>query len=177
MAQFDYDKLGVTDQTLRNQETVYNYQAPAANQIANLGGNAHVWSLTLNPVYNLHTSEGLGAYIVGGVGFYHKVTNFTVPATGTGYDPYYGYYQYQADQVIDHYTSNAPGYNGGFGLTYKPSRFAGERLFAEVRYVYVMNQYRPGQSVANINNSSTYNQFPANSNRTSYIPIKFGIRF
>ncbi len=178
MLQFDYDRFGLNGRTIGNQEAVYNYGV-TSNQflISGLDANAHVWSFSLNPVYNFYSSEGLGAYVVAGVGFYHKVTNFTVPTTGTGYDPYYGYYQYTANQTIDHYTSNAPGFNAGFGLTYKPSRFAGERLFAEVRYVFVDNQQRFGQSINNINNTNTYNQFPANSNRTTYLPVKAGIRF
>lgn len=177
MLQYDYDRFGLNGRTIGNQQNVYNYGAPAQYRISGLDANAHVWSVTLNPVYNFYSSEGLGAYVVAGVGFYHKVTNFTVPTTGTAYDPYYGPYQYTADQVIDHYTSNAPGFNAGFGLTYKPSRFAGERLFAEVRYVFVNNQQRTGQSINNIGNTNTYNQFPANSNRTTYLPIKAGIRF
>lgn len=177
MLQVDYDRFGLNGRTIGNQTTVYNYGVPSQFQIAGLDANAHVWSITLNPVYNFYSSEGLGAYVVAGVGFYHKVTDFTLPTTGTGFDPYYGYYQYTANQTIDHYTSNAPGFNGGFGLTYKPSRFAGERLFAEVRYVFVNNQQRQGQSINNIQNTNTPNQFPANSNRTTYLPVKAGIRF
>ncbi len=45
---------------------------------------------------------------------------------------------------MDHYTSNAPGFDGGLGLTYKFSRFANERLYAEARYVYMDNKFRPG---------------------------------
>jgi hypothetical protein len=49
----------------------------------------------------------------------------------------------------------------------------------EARYVVVFNQYRAGYTAANINNDTTNdtNIYPANSNRTAYIPIKFGIRF
>ena len=177
LLQYDYDHFGLNGATLTNQETVYNYGNTTGNQVAGLDGNMHIWSFTLNPSYNFYQSQGLGAYVVGGVGFYHKVTNFTLPETGVGYDIYYGYYQYTANAVVDHYSANAPGFNAGFGLTYKPSRFAGERLYAEVRYVFVDNSYRPGQSVNNINDLTTYNQFPANSNRTEYIPIKAGIRF
>jgi len=49
----------------------------------------------LNPT--LHCRRRLvGAYAVLGGGFYHKVTNFTVPTIGTYCDYYYGCYQYQA---------------------------------------------------------------------------------
>jgi hypothetical protein len=78
-----------------------------------------------------------------------------------------------------HYTSNAPGFSGGFGLTYKFSRFSNERFYAEARYVFVDNAHRAGVTVTSPV-ASTYaeaNDFPANSNHTTYFPIKFGIRF
>ena len=185
IAQFDYDNLGLQGSTLTNQNTVYSTIDPtdAAQGFFNgLDGNAHVWSFTLNPTYTFYSGEGLGAYVVGGVGFYHKVTNFQVPATGEYCDPYYGCYQYTANQTFDHYTSNAPGFNGGLGMTFKPSRFAGERFFVEARYVYMVNSQKVGLTAQNVNSSfgvaySGNNFFPANSNRTSYIPVKIGVRF
>lgn len=192
--QFDYDHLGLTGQTLYNQINLYNNDINyycnninptdcATNQItpfSSLDGNAHIWSFTVDPTYTFLQGETVGAYAVAGVGFYHKVTNFTTPTTGVGYDPYgYGYYQYVANQIVDHYTSNAPGFNAGLGLTYKFSRFANERFYAEVRYVFIDNSYRPGVTI-NSNPANTYNltnDFPANSNHTTYFPIKFGIRF
>ena len=188
MLQFDYDNFGFQAQTLYNQQSLYNYYctnaqaiAQQCTQIVGLDGNTHVWSFSLNPVYTIYSGEGLGAYVVGGVGFYHKVANFTVPTTGTGYDPYYGYYQYSANQTIDSYSANAPGFNGGFGLTYKPSRFAGERLFAEARYVLVENSQRTGvtvnSSAATLNSYQGSNFYPANSNKTTYPVFKAGIRF
>ena len=189
---FDYDHMGLTGQTLTNEITLYNNDINyycslnaaycAANGITDytsLDGNAHVWSFTIDPTYTFFQGESVGAYAVAGVGFYHKVTNFTTPATGIAYSPFYGYYQYTANQVVDHYTSNAPGFSGGFGLTYKFSRFSNERFFGEVRYVFVDNSHRAGVTV-NSPVATTYllpNDFPANSNRTTYIPVKFGLRF
>ncbi|ADW67967.1 outer membrane beta-barrel protein [Granulicella tundricola] len=176
LAQFDYDHFGLQGTTLTNQNTLYGTAGDG------LDGNSHIWSFTVNPTYNIAVRETLGAYVVGGVGFYHKVTNFTLPETGEYFDPYYGPVEYTANEVIDHYTSNAPGFNGGFGLTYKPSRFAGERFYAEARYVYMINSQKQGITVANANSAfgAAYtgsNFYPANSNRTSYIPIKVGVRF
>ena len=179
LAQFDYDKFGVNGRTLQDQNTLYNTDFGAG--ISGLDANNHIWSFSLNPIYHFYSGEGVGAYVVGGVGFYHKVTNFTAPQQGEYCDPYYGCYTYQANANIDNYTSNAPGFNGGLGLTYKFSRFAEERLFVEARYVFVDNSQRFGLTTANYTaNQNTYtgnNFFPANSNRTTYIPIKLGIRF
>jgi hypothetical protein len=186
--EFNYDHFGLTGSTLNNQQNLYNYAIQLYNQqnpsnpaqfIQGLDGNNHIWSFTLEPIYNIKSGEGLGAYVTGGGGFYHKVTNFTVPAIGTYCDPFYGCYQYTANQVIDHYTSNAFGLNGGFGLTYKFSRFSNERLYAEVRYVYLLNSFKPGVTFATVNpsNAGEANFFPQNSQRTSYLPVRFGIRF
>ncbi len=201
IAQFDYDHFGLQGQTLANYSYLYDtyyYCSPANANAGNctpvtgiLDGNNHVWSFTLNPTFTLPTTGTWGAYAVVGGGFYHKVTNFTIPATGVYYDLYtcpYGC-QYQANQNIDHYTSNSFGVNGGFGITYKFSQFARERLYMEVRYVLLLNSQRYGLTVADSTSApygtpaaptSEYtgsNLYPQNSNRTTYIPIKFGIRF
>jgi hypothetical protein len=187
-AEFNYDYFGMTGSTLQNQQALYNYSITLYNLqnpgnpaplIAGLDGNNHIWSLTLQPIYNIKSGEGIGAYVTGGGGYYHKVANFEVPAIGTYCDPFYGCYSYTANQVIDHYTSNAFGINGGLGITYKFSRFSGQRLFAEVRYVYLFNSYRPGVTIDNVTpqNAGDPNFFPQNSQRTSYLPVKFGLRF
>jgi hypothetical protein len=193
--EFNYDNFGLQGSTLANQTNLYNYYISQCNAspscvasaggtvspISGLDGSTHVWSFAINPTYQIHSGEGLGAYVLGGVGFYHKVTNFTVPAAGIGYDYYCGcYYQYSANQIYDHYFSNAAGLDGGIGLTYKFSRFSNERFYAEARYVYIFNPYRPGYTSANVTTTTAdygANDYPANSLRTSYFPIKFGIRF
>jgi hypothetical protein len=187
--EFNYDHFGMTGSALTDQQNLYNYYINLYNlqnprnpvqPIAGLDGNSHIWSFSLQPIYNLKTGEGIGAYVTGGGGYYHKVANFTVPAIGTYCDPFYGCYQYTANQVIDHYTSNAFGVNGGLGITYKFSRFSGQRLFAEVRYVHLFNSYRPGVTIntpPSPANASVYNDFPQNSQHTDYLPVKFGLRF
>lgn len=181
MFQFDWDAFGLSSQALTNQEALYNYgcvvDANVDTCVSGLGGNNHLWSFSLNPVYTIAEGDKVGAYAVVGVGFYHKVTNFTLPQTACA--DYYCDYEYEYAANIDHYTSNAPGFNGGLGLTYKPSRFGGERFFVEARYVFVDNSQRQGYTLANVA-TTTYSgndAFPANSNRTTYIPIKFGVRF
>lgn len=184
LLQFDYDNFGINGATLENQKNLYTTLCPDSDPNCttptSLDGNAHVWSFTLNPIYTFYQGDTVGAYVVAGVGYYHKVTSFLTPQEGEYCDPYYGICEsYVANALYDHYTSNAPGYNGGFGLTYKFSRFANERFFIEGRYVFVDNSQRQGYTISNVN-TTTYNgndAFPANSNKTTYIPIKVGIRF
>jgi hypothetical protein len=182
LAQFDYDHFGFTGQTLSNQTYIYNnpnLNGGQSGTVSGLDGTSHVWSFTLDPVFNVIQGKSSGLYAVAGVGFYHKTANFTVPGTGVYCDPYYGCYQYSANQTIDKYTSNAPGFNGGLGATYKFSRFSNERFYIEARYVVMLNSQRTGITYQNASTttSNTNDYYPANSNRTTYIPIKVGLRF
>jgi hypothetical protein len=171
MLQFDYDKFGMQTNTLNNQLAIYNALGAGLSQ---LGGNVHDWSFTLNPVANFYSSDTIGAYAVVGVGFYHKYTEFTTPSIGLYCDPFYGCYQYSANAPVDWYTSNAVGFNGGVGMTYKFSRFAPEKFYVEARYVYTANSQRPFDVSGT---TSYFNAFPAASAKTTYIPITFGVRF
>jgi hypothetical protein len=180
--QFDYDHFGLQAATINNQEYIYNCvptngACVSDGQVSGLDGNNHVWSFTLNPTYTIPTEGSLGGYVVVGGGFYHKVTNFTLP-TQTCAD-YYCDFEYEVDENVDHYSSNAPGVNGGFGLTYKFSKFSNERFYMEARYVLMLNSARTGYTAQNVATTSYngYDAYPANSHRTTYIPIKFGIRF
>ena len=178
MIQFDYDHFDLNKRTLGNQAYIYSGDAVASDN--GIDASNHIWSFTIDPTYTFYSGEGLGAYVVAGVGFYHKVTDFSAPQQGFYCDPYYGIcstVEYQG--TFDQYVSNAVGFNGGLGLTYKFSRFSNERLYAEARYVFIDNSQRNGYTVANLATTTYngYNYFPANSNRTTYVPIKLGIRF
>jgi len=180
--QFDWDNFGFQTATLNNQLAIYNSLCTPAEQaaglcspFAQLGGTSHVWSFTVDPIMNFYSSDTFGAYVVGGVGFYHKTANFTTPALGEYCDPFYGCITYQANQTIDKYTSNAIGVNGGVGMTYKFSRFAGEKFYVEARYVYTANSPRPF-SLGDANGNG-FNVFPQNSAKTTFIPVVFGVRF
>jgi hypothetical protein len=175
--QFDYDHFGFQTGTLNNLLAIYQSLGAtdgSGNPLTQLGGSSHVWSFSLDPKYTFFEGDKYGAYAVVGVGFYHKTANFTTPGVGEYCDPYYGCYQYQANQTIDKYTSNAPGFNAGIGMTYKFSRFASQRFYAEARYVIVENSSKPFDISGD---TSYFNAFPQNSAKTTYIPVKFGIRF
>ncbi len=180
MIDFNWANFGIQTHTLNNLLAIYNSPAVGGN-LNQLGGYGHVWSIALDPVYNVLQGDSSGLYVTGGVGFYHKISTFTIPALGYYCDPFYGCFTYQANQAIDNYTSNSVGFNGGFGYTYKFSKFGNERLFAEARYVYTANSKRPyydgthGTPVSG--NPNYFNVFPQNSAHTTFIPVAFGIRF
>jgi len=176
--QFDYDRFGLQAATLNNQTYIYNTLLGCSGCVSGLDGNNHVWSFTLNPTFTLATPGPWAAYAVVGGGFYHKVTNFTQPTTEEECS-IYGCGYFSVNSNIDHYTSNAGGVTGGFGLTYRFSRFSNMRFYVESRYVLVLNSQRNGITAANVANApaNATNFYPANSHRTTYIPIKLGIRF
>jgi hypothetical protein len=175
MVQFDRDNFGIQQKTLNYLlNSVYN-ASPTNAGFSSLGGSNHTWSFTVDPIYTFSAPDAkIGGYVVGGVGFYHKVTDFTTPGTGEECSIYYGCFQYTANEIVDSYVSNSVGFNAGLGATYKISKFAGERFYVEGRYVFEDNSPRP----FNVSGTTAYyNAFPQNSRRTTFIPITFGIRF
>ncbi|QNI36497.1 outer membrane beta-barrel protein [Edaphobacter albus] len=173
LLQYDYDKLGLTSGNINRQYARYtNLNLVDSNgnpiSLAGLDGNAHMWSFTLNPMYTFYQGDSVGAYVIGGGGFYRKITNWTLPQTGVFCD-FFGFcYQFTQNQTFDHYSNNAGGVNGGIGFTYRFSRFASEKLYAEARYVWVDNQ--PSSNSVN-------SYYPENNKRTGYFPITVGIRW
>jgi hypothetical protein len=125
------------------------------------GGNAHIWSLTLDPVLDLFPKGTNGAYITGGGGFYRKLTSFTVLVCCD-------FYGYPVSEVANHFSSNQGGFNVGFGLTHRLGGTYNDgtmKLFAEARYLYV--------------DTPKYNAFtgPIDMGTTELIPVTFGVRW
>jgi Outer membrane protein beta-barrel domain len=176
-AEFDWANFGFQTSTLNNQLDIYNAlnEANGFPPLTQLGGTSHVWSFTLNPIMNFYTSDTWGGYVIGGGGFYHKTANFTIPSIGTECDIFGNCFQFQANQTIDKYTSNAFGVNAGVGATYKFSRFASTRFYVEARYVYTFNSAR--EFSFGDTNGNGFNVFPQNSAKTGFIPVTFGVRF
>jgi hypothetical protein len=104
------------------------------------GGNAHIWSLTLDPVMDLFPKATNSLYVTGGGGFYRKVTNFTDPEEQE-YCEYYYCGIATENVVVGHFSSNQGGWNVGGGFTHKVGGLYGDgrmKLFAEVRYLDVL---------------------------------------
>jgi hypothetical protein len=151
LAQYDYSHVGVVNSILN----AYSYQAGTQ-----VNGSTHIWSLTLNPVITFSDPHSnYGAYIVGGGGFYRKMTVYN-----------------ESDQFGNTYScgvgcrvsNNAGGLNGGLGFFYKFTPDSNFKVFAEARYVWVDNQ-PTAASQATI--------APENNHRTGYFPVAIGVRF
>jgi hypothetical protein len=137
------------------------------------GGNAHIWSFTLNPVVSLFPKAKNDVYITGGGGFYRKMTNFTLPEDGIYCDYYYGCYNYTSNVVAGHFSSNQGGVNIGMGYqrrlagAYRDSRM---KLFAEARYLHV---FTPAMTVQ----PAEYLYPVSVGEGTTIIPVTFGVRW
>lgn len=142
--EFMYDGLGVTNAALRRVDE------PA--------GNAHMWSLTLDPVLRFINVGPFHAYAIVGGGYYRRTVQFTQPTTATVFvfDPWWGYFGpavVPANQVLGTVTKGAGGANGGLGLSVRVGHHTS--MFVEARYHYVWTSNRA----------------------TQILPITFGVRW
>ncbi|MFZ0745099.1 MAG: hypothetical protein WAM85_11875 [Terracidiphilus sp.] len=135
------------------------------------GGHDHIWSFTVDPVYDLFPKSSNDAYVTGGGGFYRKVTDFTI-LEPTQYCTYfycgYGY----APQTAGHFSSNQGGWNIGGGYLHRFGGMYGESkvaFFAEVRYLDVLSP-----PVSKSPNGLGVTTVAAD---TKVIPITFGVRW
>ena len=135
------------------------------------GGNAHIWSLTLNPVISLFPKRSNDLYVTGGGGFYRKVTNFTDPEL-TEYCDYYYCSVGTTNQVVGHFSSNQGGWNVGLGYQHRIGGMYHEghmKYFVEARYLDVLT---PG--VTTQPNGLGTTTVAAD---TKLIPVTFGVRW
>lgn len=141
------------------------------NQVGTQGGNVHIWSFGIDPVYDIAPKASNDFYIKGGGGFYRKVTNFTNPSLQQYCSYYYGCYQTTVNTVVAHYSSNQGGWNIGggyyhrFGGIYGTSKM---KFFAEARYLDVMT---PAVTATSNSTGGLVTQVPAD---TKLIPVTFG---
>ena len=166
LAEFHYDHVGLTGGAINSEYNNLLSAGITPDELDGFDANGHILSFSIDPVISLTQSHSkLGAYVTGGVGYYRKTTNFTLPSIGTSCDYYYCY-QYSSNVNVDQYTASGFGANAGLGLTYKLSEFSSERLFVEARYHWL-----------NLADSNNQDFFPFNRRNSEYIPVTVGIRF
>jgi hypothetical protein len=123
-------------------------------------GDAHMHSVTLNPIWHFKTVGRFGGYAIGGGGFYRRTVEFTQPTTAivTVFDPWWGYLGpaiVSANQVLGSVTSNAGGINAGLGITIDLGH-GGTKFYGEIRYHYAATH---------------------RARNTQILPVTFGIRW
>jgi hypothetical protein len=136
------------------------------------GAHSHIWSFTLSPVVDLFPKSTNDLYIVGGGGFYRKVTTFTFPLP-TQFCSYFYCGVGYAPGTVGHFSSNQGGFNIGGGYQRHLGGMYGEsktKLFAEVRFLDVLSPAIVGLS-ANGLPPVTIEQ------DTKVLPITLGVRW
>ena len=134
------------------------------------GGYTHIWSFTFNPVIDLTPKSANGVYIVGGGGFYRKVTSFTDPE-----ETEFCYYFCEVGTVpavVGHFSSNQGGFSIGAGFEHRIGTAFGAgntKIFVEARYLDVLSP----ALTSNPNGLGT----TAVAADTKMIPVTFGVRF
>ncbi|MEO8129100.1 MAG: outer membrane beta-barrel protein [Bryobacteraceae bacterium] len=140
VGEFQYNALGFSTTTL--------------NALNVPDGNAHIWSLTANPIVRLPLGHRIGVYFTGGGGLYQRKLEFTSPATEAVFNPIFGAIGIPTNQILGSVTSTTGGLDAGGGLTYA-LRESGAKLYVESRYNHAFTD-GPG---------------------TSYVPVSIGIRW
>ncbi|MGH9481529.1 MAG: hypothetical protein ACRD1L_05500 [Terriglobales bacterium] len=140
--------------------TFQRYGAKDSIQVSGrtpISGNMKMWSLTLNPTYELVTAHNFGWYATVGYGLYNRriqVTQATLVG-GIFCDPFWGFCSpgvVPATAVLGSHSVYNGGWNFGSGFTFGPPRM---KFFAEVRYHFMYTS-------------------PV---RTETLPITFGVRW
>jgi Outer membrane protein beta-barrel domain len=101
-------------------------------------GNARVWAITAEPRFTFAAHHKVTPYVVGGVGYYRRVVEFTTPtiAAVTVFDPFFGFLPVviPADLVIGRVIRDGAGGNAGLGFEVPVGR--GFKIYTEARYHY-----------------------------------------
>jgi hypothetical protein len=145
--EYRYNGLGVSNSVLREASVP--------------GGNAHIWSIGLVPRLSLSPHHGINPYLVGDVGYYRRVVEFTQPPLQPAvvFDPFFGFFQgaIPADRVLGRITRNGIGGGGGLGFEIGLGGGGARRakLFSEARFEYAATGALP----------------------TRLVPVTFGIRW
>jgi hypothetical protein len=142
---YSYNGYGVSDRVLSEA------QVP--------DGNAHMWSITVNPKLRLNPNGKFDPYVIGGVGYYRRTVQFTKPAIADVFifDPFFGVFfetLVPANQVIGEITQDGVGGSLGAGFDVGLGH-TGLKFFSEARYHYADTGRIP----------------------TRMVPVTFGIRW
>ncbi|HLH42610.1 MAG TPA: outer membrane beta-barrel protein [Bryobacteraceae bacterium] len=148
--------FGVTGNFMFNQLGITRSELDALNQP---DGSARVYSLTVDPTVTFPIKRNIGAYLLGGGGYFRRTVEFTQPTLAQTFvfNPWWGYIGpglIPVNQILGSVTSNSGAFDVGGGVNFGLPK-TGARLFLESRY---------------------FHGFTSNSN-TTLVPLTFGIRW
>lgn len=122
------------------------------------GASARQYAWTFNPIVHFPLGHKVGAYAIGGIGWYHRSGETTTPGVGVICDPYwswwYGCTIGSVNIITGSHSANAFGENIGAGFT-----------------------YRLGETHVKIYTEFRYHHAGYNKVSTNLIPLTFGVRW
>jgi len=137
-----------------NAEYMYNGMGVKPIVLTEAGvpsANSHVWSISADPKIRFGGARRFDPYIVGGVGYYRRVVNFTAPTTVpvTLFDPFFGVFfpgLLPADVIIGTISRSGIGGSGGAGFHIRLGDSTA-KFFAEARYHYAATGTMPTRMI------------------------------
>ena len=135
--EFSQSGLGLTDAEIRSNHAD--------------GGDADIWSITMNPIWRFRIAGPIGGYLIGGGGYYQLEERFNKP--GEVFVPGFGGGFFVPGEIFVREFDDAGGVDAGAGLTCNLGW--GTKFFMEARYHYIFTSGTP----------------------TQIIPITFGLRW
>ncbi|MGC1781592.1 MAG: hypothetical protein WA708_03645 [Acidobacteriaceae bacterium] len=123
-------------------------------------GNEHLWTIDVNPKFDLIHIWRSSLYVIGGGGFSRALVNYTYPVVFYCYGYYFGY-PCSGDVTVAHSSSNQGNWDIGGGGEWRVSPYERGSIFLEARYERLLtpnNGLPPGPSA-------------------SYIPVTLGYRW
>jgi opacity protein-like surface antigen len=122
------------------------------------GASARQYAWTFNPIVHFPLGHGLGAYAIGGIGWYHRSGETTTPGVGVICDPYWSWWFGCTIGGVNIITGSqhddAFGGNIGGGVTYRLGE-SHAKIYAEIRFHH-----------------AGYNKVA-----TNLLPLTFGVRW
>jgi len=100
-------------------------------------GNEHIWTVDLNPKFDVIGNGRFDGYVIGGGGFSRALTNFTFPVVVPC--GYYFFYGCVGDVTVARTSTNQGNFDIGIGGEWRLSQYERGKLFLEARYLHLFS--------------------------------------
>jgi opacity protein-like surface antigen len=175
-AEYMYGRMGGPDRTIN----ISNLPVGGTTTTGVIESNHQLHAVTFNAIFNtpLNTGQPVGAYVLGGGGYYYRMIQLTTPSVGytTICDPYWLVCYptlVSVDRIIGDRSSNDYGVNFGGGITFGSD----VKFYVEARYHYVWGPEVRPQTTDLPGGATITTCAEGCSTNAQYFPLTFGVRW
>jgi opacity protein-like surface antigen len=175
-AEYMYGRMGGPDRTIN----ISNLPVGGTTTTGVIESNHQLHAVTFNAIFNtpLNTGQPVGAYVLGGGGYYYRMIQLTTPSVGytTICDPYWLICYptlVSVDRIIGDRSSNDYGVNFGGGITFGSD----VKFYVEARYHYVWGPEVRPQTTDLPGGATITTCAEGCSTNAQYFPLTFGVRW